>query len=158
MLLSGCWSPEIANEKWKYIRVVYLVRDEDNGLKPQSWHSEDKGVLERLQATFPSDGEYITSTHKIFGSRINRIDIRLRGGQWWSLTYSRNNEIAIQAPLGIKGTFALKHSNPKVFFVTLTNEIMSVSETAVDLHTVFRPGEADVLGDNDAWGYERNFW
>ena len=157
LVLAGCGTPNIANKEWKYIRVVYLERDENNQLKPQSWDTKDREILNRLRATFPNNGEYKVC-HKPFGSRSNRVDIKLRWGSWWSLSDVKGHvdyDIGVEKPTGFMSAFYCKY--PKDFYATLINEIKRASGIAVDLHIKYRPGELETLGDNDAYGYERNF-
>ena len=171
-MLSGCMmTPDIANKDWKYIRVVYLERDVDDKLKPNSWHSKDKDVLQRLRAAFPSGGEYVPC-YKPASSKTHRVDIKTRWCQWWSLRYmpryqsppmirvydeSRRNPFCLYYEFDLHYAFDFEHENQKAFFVTLTNEIMRVSGTAVDFDMKFRPGELDALGTNNAAWYEQKY-
>ena len=165
--LSGCLpNPDIAKNEWEYIRVVYLVRDENDKLQPRSWHTQDKEIIERLRALFPKDGKYKISLTPS-ASRVNRVDIKLHGGQWWSLacffSKNRGNKTILGDSINIKDSdgqrcFFYEHKNFIVFYTALTNEIMQASGTVVNLSTkIYSYEEADELGDNDAYGYERNF-
>ena len=154
LTLAGCIYPRIKEKQWEFIRVVYLVREFDK-LRPQSWYSADQALLARLQNAFPSEGEYVVFP-KPHASRVNRIDIKLHGGQWWCLAYfPASGHIGIMDTSNAKRTFLLDNSNPETFFAMLTNEIMRASGIAVDLHTKIRSyEEADELGNNDAAYYD----
>lgn len=158
-MLPGCSrNPEIAKSEWDSIRVVYMVRDEDDHLKPKTWNSEDSEMLKKLQAAFPRRGELLLHS-KPHLSRVNRMDIKLRGGQWWSLSYFPDSgNIGIADPNSTKRTFILKHSEAEVFYAVLTNEIMRASGLVVDLDTKIRSREeVERLGNNDAAWYMWNF-
>lgn len=154
--LTGCVYPKIKENPWEYIRVVYLIR-ENGKLKPQSWHARDRTLLSRLQATFHNEGEYVVSP-KPHLSKIHRVDIKLRNGQWWILTYfPQSNDIAIMNAHNVKGTFLLKNSSPEIFFTALTNEIWNATGIVVDLNIRTRYyGELDELGENNAAYYDRH--
>lgn len=155
LTFSGCIYPKIANREWEYIRVVYMVRERDK-LKPQSWQSADATLLNRLHAAFPTGGNYVVSP-KPHLSTVNRIDVKLHGGQWWCLAYFPDSaDIGIVDPSKAKNTFLLVESNPETFYGTLTNEIMKMSGIAVNLRTEIRSyEEMEKLGNNHAAYYER---
>ena len=153
----GMKKPAIAETEWEYIRVVYLTRDENDNLYPWSWRTQDKEFLERLRAAFPSGGEYRFSS-KPSGSRVNRVDIKLSGGQWWSFHYGSANSIKMIDPNYGWSVFFYRHDNSEAFFTTLTNEIMRATGTAINLNTKFRSyEEAEKLGDKCASRFERFF-
>ena len=131
-----------------------MVRDENDNLRPKCWDSGSREILSKLQTAFPRRGEYILHS-KPHLSRVNRVDIKLSGGQWWSLSYYPDSgNIGVIDPDVTKRTFILKHSEPKMFYTVLTNEIMLTSGLAVDLDTKIRSREeAELLGNNDAAWY-----
>ena len=153
---SGCQPPKIADSEWECIRVVYLSHNEDGKLEPRSWCNTEHEILNRLRAEFPNNGKYL-SCYKPSGSYNHRVDIKLRGGQWWSLTYKSlymtNSVIQVVNP-SFQQIYNFEHDNSKHFFIALTNEMMCVSGVSVDLFTKFNPNE---LGDNSAFEFERNF-
>ncbi|HHU15704.1 MAG: hypothetical protein PHG74_05225 [Kiritimatiellae bacterium] len=153
-MLTGCLYPKIKERQWEFIRVVYLEREHDK-LRPRSWHSADRERLARLRAAFPDGGEYVVSP-KPHLSRVNRVDIRLRGGQWWVLAYfPESADIGVMEGTNAKNTFLLENSNPEKFYTTLTNEIMTATGIAVRLDTKIRSrAESEELGNNDAAWHE----
>jgi hypothetical protein len=157
-MLTGCLYPKIKERQWEFIRVVYLVREYDK-LRPRSWHSGDRELLARLRAAFPSEGEYKYFPKPLL-SGVNRVDIRLRGGQWWVLAYfPESADIGVMDGTNAKRTFLLKDSNPEKFYVTLTNEIMTVTGIAVRLDTEVRSrAEFEELGDDNAAHYDESYW
>ena len=169
LLLSGCMTPDIADREWKYLRVVYLARDENGQLEPLAWHSKDREVLKRLRAAFPT-GKY-DPMPKPWGVPSHRVDIKTRWGQWWSLTHMRDAgglpfiqfyDETRTNPLYWYHVFKFSsalhdQNNPIFFFVTLTTEIKRVSGIDVNLHTEYCSGELDALEGNTASRYERVF-
>lgn len=155
LMLAGCHYPKIKERQWEFIRVVYLEREHDK-LRPRSWHSADRERLARLRAAFPDGGEYVVSPKPQL-SGVNRVDIRLRGGQWWVLAYfPESADIGVMDGTNAKNTFLLKDSNPEKFYATLTNEIMAATGFAVRLDTKVRSrAEFEELGNNNAAWYER---
>ncbi len=158
LMLSGCIlsSPDIANREWERIHVIYMVRVHDT-LRPRSWSSWDQTTLSRLRVAFPTEGKYMLFPKPLL-SKLNRLDVKLRGGQWWSLAYFPDSgNIGIIDPYNAMRTFLLENSKPEGFYIALTNEIMHVSGIVVDLDTKFRSDEeARALGlyDDAAW-YEK---
>lgn len=154
LMLTGCVYPKIKETPWEGIRVVYLVR-ENGKLEPQSWYSSDRTLLNRLRTIFPSEGECMVFP-KPHLSRTNRIDIKLRNGQWWVLAYfPETTNIGIMNAHNAKGTFLLKNSSPEMFFTALTNEIRNATGIVVDLNIKTRYyEELSELGDNNAAFYD----
>ena len=154
-MLAGCLYPKIKERQWEFIRVVYLEREHDK-LRPRSWHSADRERLARLRAAFPSEGEYMYFPKPLL-SRVNRVDIRLRGGQWWVLAYfPESADIGVMDGTNAKRAFLLEDSNPEKFYTTLTNEIMTATGIAVRLDTEIR--SLAELGDNSAAWYDEGYW
>ena len=158
--LSGCLVkniiPDIVESEWEYLRVVYLERDENDELQPRTWHTTDQEVLANIKATFPRSGKYGSTSGKPAQSRSNRVDIKLQGGQWWSLAYLSKDQIHFLDSNSNHSRFGtLKECNPEIFYTTLTNEIMRVSGTAVNLKINFHSyEEAEKLGRKSAAWHE----
>ena len=157
-ILSGCLiSPKIRTNKWDYLRVVYLIRDENGKLQVQSWDTQNVETLGRLQSAFPRNGKYVVAWAP-YMSALNRVDVKLRGGQWWSLSYLPNTgNIGMGDTSNWKRTFVLKNSKKleaETFYTTLTNEIMRVSSIPIDLNIKYHKGEIDSLGTNNASWYK----
>ena len=139
-MLSGCVAyPKIADKPWEYVQVVYLARDEDGRLRPQSWETRDQLTMTYLWAAFPKNGMCFLLP---FGSYSldNRVDIKLRGDKWWSLSYTRpagefGGIMTARDPFGSGGTFLLGDCRQEVinFHTALTNEIMREAGIAIDL-------------------------
>ena len=135
-------------------RDIFHGAQDYERLAPRSWDHRDPEVLERLRTAFPDKGEYIVYP-KPHLSGANRVDIKLRGGQWWTLAYFRDSgNIGIIDPFAAKRTFILKDSEPGMFYVTLTNEIMRTSRIVADLHVKIRSREeGESLGSKSVYWY-----
>ena len=140
VMLSGCVSyPKIVDKPWEYVQVVYLARDENGRLRPQSWETRDPLTMTYLWAAFPKNGICFLMPVGRY-SLVNRVDIKLRGDKWWSLSYTRpagefGGVMTAHDPFGSGGTFLLGDCRQEVinFHTALTNEIMRETGIAVDL-------------------------
>jgi len=156
--LSGCViiKPDMLGSEWEYLRVVYLERDENDELQPRTWHTTDQEVLANIKAAFPRSGKFDSFVGKPVQSHSNRVDVKLQGGQWWSLAYLGKDHIHfLDSTSGWSRFCSLRNCNPKVFYTTLTKEIMRVSGTTVNVNIKFRSyEEAEKLREKSASEYE----
>lgn len=114
---AGCtsvYSPTaIATDEWASFRVVYLYRDM-NGIHVDYWATTDAIVLANLRRRFPT-GPFNVSFSR-HGSRINRMDILLRNGCGWEVSYfPYAGALSVNSYSHEKGSFSVNNVAPTFF-------------------------------------------
>jgi hypothetical protein len=124
---SGCRTlmlghpAKIGQSEWAYLKAVYLVRDE-TGVHAESWRTRDRKVLKQLCASFPRDAE-LDITYNVPMNKCNRVDIELRNGQRWVISYFRHSGgMTFFDPVWAKRSYRLDDVGPE-FYEALTQAI-----------------------------------
>jgi hypothetical protein len=112
---------KIGQSEWAYLKAVYLVRDE-TGVHAESWRTRDRKVLKQLCASFPRDAE-LDITYNVPMNKCNRVDIELRNGQRWVISYFRHSGgMTFFDPVWAKRSYRLDDVGPE-FYEALTQAI-----------------------------------
>lgn len=158
---SGCHTlmlghpAKIEQSKWASLKAVYLVRDE-KGLHADSWCTGDREILEKLRAAFPRDAEWDIS-YNIGMNRCNRVDIELRNGQRWVISYFRHaRSMTVFDPIWVKRSFFLKNIGAD-FYEALMQAIEADTGKKINFFMDIDQDDVEALGDRDAADYDSDW-
>ena len=122
----------IRKTEWAYIKVVYLVRDE-NGLRPEAWSTTNSEILSRLRSEYPrARAEWMPFPR---GSFVNRIDILLANGRRWRIVYlSHVHVLSIYDYDNPQDVSWVESKNTTKFFQAIRQTVLE--ETGMDITAV----------------------
>lgn len=146
---------KIGESKWSFIKAVYLVRDE-TGIRAESWRTRDRKVLKQLRATFPRDAE-LDITYDIPMNKCNRVDIELRSGQRWVISYFHHaRSMTFFDPIWIERSYDLSDVGPE-FYEALTQAIEADTGKKVDFFIKVDWDNIKLHDELDAADYDRRW-
>ncbi len=141
--------------EWDYLKVVYLVRDEE-GLRAESWSTMERETLSRLRRSFPKAEESVS--YNIGGSRSCRVDIGLRNRQWWVIAYHPHaKSMNIHDPFFPKRSFHYDPVGPE-FYQAIKEAVKADTGADVDLFMKIDADDVQALQGRDAWDFEYGVW
>lgn len=144
---------KIEQSGWASLKAVYLVRDE-TGLHAESWRTRDRKTLEKLRAAFPRDVDWDIS-YNIGMNRGNRVDIGLRNGQRWVISYFEHaRSMTVFDPVWAKRSFFLENIASD-FYEALTQAIEINTGRKVNFFMEIDWDDVATLGDQGAADYDR---
>ncbi len=160
-LLRTSFSPRcIRRTEWTYIRVVYLVRDE-NGLRPVAWSTKDSEILSYLRSEFPRARSELMPFPR--GSFVNRVDILLKNGRRWRIVYlPRSHILSIYDYDNPQNVSWMESKRTTEFFQVIRKTVLK--ETGMDITAVTFTREdydsmyEDIHNNPHAGNYKEHIW